>query len=211
VILASSVASLLAGAIVLGLSSYVPTYGQVVLGATAILAGFALAALTIGWPIAASLAGALYLRWGFRATAVIGAVFVLTGTSLMLLLGLSSQLWEVALFCAVVGFGMGWVTAPTLVAAQSSVDWNERGVVTSTNLFARSIGSAVGVAVFGAVVNSVSTPGQGTPSADTLMPALHLVFLGMTAIATALLVAVAFMPGHRAQSQGQGEGNAAGR
>src|SRR3954470_2498646 len=156
VILASSVASLLVGAIVLGLSSYVPTYGQVVLGATAILAGFALAALTIGWPIAASVAGALYLRWGFRATAVIGAVFVLTGTSLMLLLGLSSQLWEVALFCAIVGFGMGWVTAPTLVAAQSSVDWNERGVVTSTNLFARSIGSAVGVAVFGAVVNSAS-------------------------------------------------------
>jgi MFS family permease len=201
VLLASSISSLLAGAIVLGLSSYVPTYGQVVLGASAILAGFSLAALTIGWPIAASLAGALYLRWGFRATALIGAVFVLAGTSLTLLLGQSSQLWEVAIFCAVVGFGMGWVTAPTLVAAQSSVDWSERGVVTSTNLFARSIGSAVGVAVFGAVVNSASAPGAGTPSAGELMPALHLVFLGMAAIAAALLVAVAFMPGHRGHEQ----------
>ncbi|WP_210507258.1 MDR family MFS transporter [Naasia sp. SYSU D00057] len=201
VLLASSIASLLAGAIVLGLSSYVPTYGQVVLGASAILAGFALAALTIGWPIAASLAGALYLRWGFRSTAVVGAVFVLAGTSLTLTLGRSSELWQIALYCVVVGLGMGWVTAPTLVAAQSSVDWSERGVVTSTNLFARSIGSAVGVAVFGAVVNSLSGPGEGTPSAGALMPALHVVFLGMAGIAAALLVAVAFMPGHRQQEQ----------
>ena len=34
--------------------------------------GFALAALTIGWPIAASTAGRLYLRIGFRNTALIG-------------------------------------------------------------------------------------------------------------------------------------------
>ncbi|WP_210479645.1 MDR family MFS transporter [Naasia sp. SYSU D00948] len=197
VLLASSVGSLLAGAIVLGLSSYVPTYGQVVLGATAVLAGFALAALTIGWPISATLAGALYLRWGFRATALVGSAFVLLGTALTITLGTGSELWQVALYCLLIGIGMGWVTAPTLVAAQSSVEWNERGVVTSTNLFARSIGSAVGVAVFGAIVNA-GTTGGGTPSAAELSASLHLVFLGMTAVAVALTVAVAFMPGHRA-------------
>lgn len=198
VLLASTVSSLLAGAIVLGLSSYIPTYGQVVLGASAIAAGFSLAALTIGWPIAASLAGRLYLRWGFRATALFGSAFIVAGAALTLTLGNSSALWQVALYCAVVGLGMGWVTAPTLIAAQSSVGWSERGVVTSTNLFARSIGSAVGVAVFGAVVNGVAgTSHGGTPPAAALVPALHVVFLGMTAISLALVVAVAFMPGHR--------------
>jgi EmrB/QacA subfamily drug resistance transporter len=197
VLLASSVASLLSGAIVLGLSSYVPTYGQVVLGASAVLSGFALAALTLGWPVSASIAGSLYLRWGFRVTALIGSGLILGGTALTLLLGLHSQLWEVALFCTIIGFGMGWVVAPTLIAAQSSVEWNERGVVTSTNLFARSIGSAVGVAVFGAVVNGTSGASAQTPSAESLAPALHLVFLGMTAVAVVLVAAVAFMPGHR--------------
>jgi EmrB/QacA subfamily drug resistance transporter len=201
VLLASSIASLLAGAIVLGLSSYIPTYGQVVLGASAVLAGFALAALTLGWPVAASVAGSLYLRWGFRATALFGSAFIVLGTALTATLSGSSQLWQVALYCAIIGLGMGWVTAPTLIAAQSSVDWNERGVVTSTNLFARSIGSAVGVAVFGAIVNATTGSGGGTPSAAALEPALHLVFLGMTAVALALVVAVAFMPGHRVPAQ----------
>ncbi|BDZ44911.1 MDR family MFS transporter [Naasia aerilata] len=197
VLLASSVTSLLSGAIVLGLSSYIPTYGQIVLGASAILSGFALAALTLGWPVSASFGGSLYLRWGFRVTALIGSGLILAGTALTLLLGVDSQLWEVAVFCAIIGFGMGWVVAPTLIAAQSSVEWNERGVVTSTNLFARSIGSAVGVAVFGAVVNGASGASGTAPSAESLAPALHLVFLGMTGVAVALIVAVAFMPGHK--------------
>ncbi|MCU1570623.1 MAG: putative MFS-type transporter yusP [Naasia sp.] len=210
VLLASSVASLLVGAIVLGLSSYIPTYGQIVLGTTALVAGFALAALTIGWPIAASFAGAIYLRYGFRATAVLGSALALVGTALTLTLDASSQIWEVAVYCVIVGLGMGWVAAPTLIAAQSSVEWNERGVVTSTNLFARSIGSAVGVAVFGAIVNGVAGPSEGgTPSAERLVPALHLVFLGMTGIALALVVAAAFMPAHRRDGQVVAPGAAA--
>ena len=41
----------------LGLTSYVPTYVQGVLGTGPLVAGFALATLTLGWPIAASQAG----------------------------------------------------------------------------------------------------------------------------------------------------------
>jgi hypothetical protein len=37
---------------------------------------------------------------------------------------------------------------------QSVVGWDRRGVVTGTNMFCRSIGSAVGGAVFGAVGNA---------------------------------------------------------
>ena len=39
------------GAILIGLTSYVPTYVQGVLGTGPLVAGFALAALTLGWPI----------------------------------------------------------------------------------------------------------------------------------------------------------------
>jgi hypothetical protein len=40
---------------------------------------------------------------------------------------------------------------------QSSVGWDRRGVVTGTNMFARSVGSAVGVAIFGAIANASLT------------------------------------------------------
>ena len=66
--------SLLVGGLILGLSSYVPTLGQDVIGASAIVSGFALAALTLGWPVAAALSGRLYLSIGFRATGLLGVV-----------------------------------------------------------------------------------------------------------------------------------------
>src|ERR1035437_3817949 len=77
-----NLAALGVGALLIGLSSYVPTYVQGVLGAGALVAGFALAALTVGWPIAAALSGRLYLRIGFRDTALIGMGIVVTGSVL---------------------------------------------------------------------------------------------------------------------------------
>jgi EmrB/QacA subfamily drug resistance transporter len=196
VLLASSIISAGVGAVVLGLSSYIPTFAQEVLGASALVAGFALAVLTIGWPIAAAQAGRLYLPLGFRATSLAGSVLVVIGTAAMLLLGLDSAIWEVALFCLVVGLGMGLVAAPSLIAAQTSVDWSERGVVTGANLFSRSIGSAIGVAVFGAIVNATTSDGSGTPTPNELAGGMHTVFIVITVIALGILAASFFMPKH---------------
>ena len=197
----TSLASLCVGGILIGLTSYVPLYAQGVLGTSALVAGFALAALTIGWPIAASTAGRLYLRIGFRSTALIGSVVLLGGAAMLALLRPSSSIWLVALTCLVIGLGLGWVASPTLIAAQSSVDWSERGVVTGTNMFARSMGSAIGIAVFGAIVNATlgATVGHGSATAAaippaTLDPALHRVFLGATVGAVLLTGAVLAMP-----------------
>ena len=60
------------GAILMGLTSYVPTYLEGSLRVQPVVAGLALAALTIGWPATAAVAGKLYLRWGFKSTAVGG-------------------------------------------------------------------------------------------------------------------------------------------
>src|SRR5699024_1374441 len=110
--------------------------------------GFALAALSVGWPLTATLSGRVYLRVGFRITGLIGSALVVIGSALALLFGAHTPIWQVALTCFVIGAGMGLTAAPTLIAAQTSVDWAERGAVTGTNVFSRSLGSAVGVAAF---------------------------------------------------------------
>lgn len=195
---ASTFVSLLVGVIVLGLSTYVPIYAQEVLGVGALVAGFALAALTVGWPISASNAGRLYLRIGFRLTAVIGSVLVLAGTGLTLLLGDGSSVVVVGAFCFLIGLGMGLTAVPTLIAAQSSAGFAQRGAVTGTNMFARSLGSAVGVAVCGAVVNAHTALGpDGTPEGAGLMTAVHLVFVLLAVCAAALLVGAVLMPADR--------------
>jgi EmrB/QacA subfamily drug resistance transporter len=198
VLLASAVIALLVGAVLLGLTTYVPTFVQAVIGTGPLVAGFALATLTIGWPISAALSGRFYLRLGFRRTALIGSVLVVTGAMLTTLLGSSSTVWQVAACCFVVGLGMGLVASPTLIAAQSSVGWDERGVVTANNLFFRSIGSAVGVAVFGAIANATlggAVTGRVVPTA--LAEATHDVFLACLVLAVVMLAAAWLLPGGR--------------
>jgi MFS family permease len=200
----TNLVSLAVGAMIVGLTSYVPLYVQGVLGHNALVGGFALAALTIGWPIAAATAGRVYLRIGFRSTALIGSGVALVGAGLLATLAVASSVWLVAVTCFVVGLGMGWVASPTLIAAQSAAEWQVRGVVTGTNMFARSMGSAVGVAVFGAIANAVligaaGAGGHGSISLEGVDPlvlfgALHRVFLGSAVVAVAMLIAVVLMP-----------------
>lgn len=202
VLVASAVIATLVGAVLLGLTTYVPTFVQAVLGTGPLVAGFALATLTIGWPISATLSGRLYLRVGFRTTAVIGATLAVLGTVSTIWLGAASAVWQVAASCFVVGLGMGLIASPTLIAAQSSVGWSERGVVTATNLFARSIGSAVGVAAFGALANaSLGATANAADDPAAVAAASHDVFLATAVLAAAMFAAAWVLPGGRPPTQ----------
>ncbi|BDU06314.1 MFS transporter [Nocardia cyriacigeorgica] len=193
VVVASSAVSLMVGALLLGLTSYVPTFAQGVLGTGALVAGLTVGALTLGWPLAASQAGRVYLRLGFRNTALIGSSLAAVGAASMLLIDAQSPLWQVAASCFLIGSGMGLVATPTLIAAQTSAEWSERGVVTSANMFARSLGSAVGVAVFGAIVNA-RIGDTDSPAPEVLADAVHLVFIAVLVTTVLTVLACAMMP-----------------
>ena len=198
---AAMAVSLVVGVLMLGLTSYVPLFAQGVLGTGAIVAGFALAAMTIGWPIAATTSGRIYLRFGFRFTIMLGAVIALAGAALLLTVDAQSSVPHLAAPNFIMGLGFGYAASPAIVAAQSSVGWRHRGVATGATLFARSVGSAVGVAAFGALANAVVRSRLGSEPTDleslppgVLDPAIHAVFIASFAVAALLVVAAAFMP-----------------
>ena len=194
-LLATSLISLGVGAILIGLTSYVPTFLEGVLGITPLVSGLALAALTIGWPISASQSGRLYLRFGFRPTVLLGMVLVVAGAVVLAVSSANPNLVVVASSCFFIGLGLGLVATPSLIAAQSSVEWNERGVVTGTNLFSRSIGSAVGVAIFGAVANSIfAASGGSAKDPATIQAASSSVFIAVGAVAVVTIAAALWMP-----------------
>ncbi|MDT7724507.1 MAG: hypothetical protein QOI21_1083 [Actinomycetota bacterium] len=157
--------ALVVGALMIGLTSYLPTYVQGVLGTGALVAGFALAALTIGWPLSAALSGKVYMRIGFRDTALIGSGIIVIGATLTAMLSQNAQVWQAAAASFVLGLGLGLASSPTVVAVQSTVGWDRRGVVTATNMFSRSLGSAVGAAVFGAIANATLAQRFANPPA----------------------------------------------
>lgn len=202
-LLTTTFLSLGVGVMLIGLTSFVPTYLQSSLGVSPLVAGLALAALTVGWPLAASLSGRLfYLRFGFRPTVLIGLGLVVAGTGTLALLAHRPSVVLVALTCFVAGLGLGLVASPSLIAAQASVEWDQRGVATGTNIFARSIGSAVGAAVLGAVANGVIAA-SGRPGTDPLAAtnAGAAVFVGVLVAAVLTVVAGLVMPQVYAQAR----------
>jgi MFS family permease len=132
---------------------------------------------------------------------VLGALFGLAGSLLLLTIDGDSSLVHVAVPCFVMGFGFGFAVAPSVIAAQAAVPWQSRGVTTGATMFARTVGSAVGVAVFGALVNAGVTDRLGHATQDLehldpsiLEPAIHTVFVGSVIVAVALVVVSALMP-----------------
>jgi len=187
----SSLVALGVGAVLMGLTSYVPLFVQEVLETGPLVAGFALATLTLGWPLTASQSGKVYMRIGFRSTALIGSALTIAGGVLAALLSAHSTVVEVAAACFIVGAGMGLVASPTLILAQATVGWADRGVITGTNMFSRSLGSAVGVAVFGAIANATM---RSTMDSVAIARASGHVFVAVAVVTVLMGLAVAAIP-----------------
>ena len=181
------------------------------LDTSALVAGFALAALTLGWPLAASTGRPDLPADRLPPTALIGAGVIIIGAALLALLSPGSSVWQVAATCFVLGYRHGTGASPTLISAQSAVDWERRGVVTGTNVFARSMGSALGIAVFGAIANASLSQRLGGHNfchrraipVSVLEPALHKVFLAAGVVAVLLLAAVLIMPNRSITDRGE--------
>ncbi|MBB6452458.1 EmrB/QacA subfamily drug resistance transporter [Salirhabdus euzebyi] len=154
IIMVSNLASLTTGMIMIGVISYIPTYVQGVMGYSAIVGGFSLAMMSIGWPISATIAGKVLIRLGYLKTAMIGGVSLLIGPLILI----TSQpalgpVW-VAAGSFFVGVGMGFTTTTFVVSVQSSVEWKVRGVATASNMFMRILGNTVGISLMGGILNT---------------------------------------------------------
>jgi MFS family permease len=163
-------ATLAAGITMIGLIAYLPTYVQGVLGGSALAAGFALSAMSIGWPLAAMLSARLLAAQGSRLTARLGAGVLLCGASTVALFA-SQGAALAALGSFLVGVGLGFINTTFVVSIQASVGWEQRGVATATNLLMRIMGNAVGAALFGGLLNfSLQRYLQTQGLADRLSP-----------------------------------------
>lgn len=152
--IASAVSSL-QGATMMATLMFVPLFAQGVLGASAPQAGATLAPMLVGWPIAAAATSRVLPRIGFRVPVIAGSVVVAGAlATLAWLANVGANLWALRVAMLVYGAGMGFTLTAQVFAVQSDVGTGERGVATATNLFARSMGGALGVGALGVVFAS---------------------------------------------------------
>ncbi|MGN7388201.1 MDR family MFS transporter [Sporosarcina sp. SAFN-015] len=153
VILYANLVSLTTGVILIGVSSYLPTYVTGVMEQTAMIAGFTLTAMSIGWPIASSVAGHLLIKFGTFAVSFAGGISLVFGSLMFVwMTGDSGPLWA-AFSSFFVGIGMGLTSTSFIVTIQGAVSREQRGSATAANMFMRNFGNTIGAAIFGAVLN----------------------------------------------------------
>jgi EmrB/QacA subfamily drug resistance transporter len=149
----SNTANLLAGMALFGLTTVLPIYVQGVLGGTPVVAGLALAALIIGWPLSVMFSGRLYRAFGIQRTLRVGSVLFPLGAGFLLLLGSHGSPAVAALGSFLMGSGMGIISITSIALVQDSVEWSMRGSATASLVFARSLGSTIGATAMGTLLN----------------------------------------------------------
>ncbi|WP_310975934.1 MDR family MFS transporter [Amycolatopsis sp. 505] len=132
---------------------YLPTYLQVADGVSATLSGVHLLPLVLGLVVSQSLAGRWVAEPG-RVRGVLVTGMALNVAGLLLLSTLAPGTAQPALiaYFAITGVGIGMVPMVALTAAQNAVPAADIGAASAVVTFARSIGAAFGVAVFGSLL-----------------------------------------------------------
>ncbi len=150
-ILASNIGGLAIGAAMMATSAFLPTYVQAVMGRDVIASGLVLALMSIGWPIASTLGGRLMLVTSYRTTAVIGGFLLMAGSFMLPWLG--RDLLGACIAATLIGAGMGMSSTTFMVSVQNAATRSMRGIATASTVFMRMLGSSLGSAVLGAVMN----------------------------------------------------------
>ncbi|NVC48462.1 MFS transporter, partial [Serratia marcescens] len=124
-----------------------------VMGGSPLEAGTTLALMSIGWPLASTLSGRLMLMTSYRATALLGALLLVAGGLILLMLQPDGGLLWGRVAAFMVGAGMGLCNTTFLVSVQNAAHYSIRGIATACTVFTRMVGSAIGTAILGATLN----------------------------------------------------------
>ena len=145
--------SLAIGMLLMCVVAFLPTYVEAVMGRSAGYAGVAVATQSVSWSCGSIISGRIMALSSYRTCGLIGALLLMAGTGLLITLGRDSPFVWLLPAALVVGLGMGFCNQTFLLAIQGSVGWNERGAATSSFLFLRTIGQALGAALGGTILN----------------------------------------------------------
>jgi MFS family permease len=134
---------------------FLPLYLQAVKDLSPTRSGLALLPMIVGIFSASIPSGQLMSRTGrYKIYPIISAVLVGGAMVMLSTLSMSTPYWQLAIYMFVMGSGLGLSMQITVTAAQNSVPRKHMGTATSTMTFFRSMGGAIGTAVYGAVLTS---------------------------------------------------------
>jgi EmrB/QacA subfamily drug resistance transporter len=151
----SIILSLLAGIAMFAAILFIPEYQQIVRGYSATKSGLLLLPLVLGLLVALTTTGRLTTKFGrYKIFHIIGTLITALGLFLFSHLTLKTTQLQLSIWMVVLGLGIGSFLQIMTLAVQNSSPREELGVATATATFFRSMGSALGGAIFGAILTN---------------------------------------------------------
>ncbi|MFE1294745.1 MFS transporter [Streptomyces sp. NPDC058731] len=179
----SALVGLVIGVALFGAASYLPTFLQMVDGASATESGLLMLPMMGGIVGASVISGQLISHTGrYKLYPVLGGALSALGMWLLSRLEVDTPRLHYSIWMAVLGAGIGLVMPVLVLAVQNSVRAGDLGTATSANNYFRQIGGSVGAAIFGTLFADRLTDaladrlparaGAGLPDAESLTPQL---------------------------------------
>ncbi len=178
----STVSVFLLGAITLAGTVYIPVFLQLVQGMGPQISGLFLTPLMFSMIVTAILSGQIISKTGtYKKLAIISFATGALGMFLLSTLTPSTTNLELIIYELITGIGAGLAMPIFMIAVQNAVSKRDLGVVTSSSMYFEQLGSVVGLAVLGSIMNNTLNYNLQNSTANVVSPllvtALHNVFI----------------------------------
>ena len=179
----TALVGLVIGVALFGAASYLPTFLQMVDGASATESGLLMLPMMGGIVGASIISGQLISHTGrYKIYPLLGSALATLGMWLLSRLEVDTSRLQYSVWMAVLGAGIGMVMPVLVLAVQNSVRPADLGTATSANNYFRQIGGSVGAAIFGTLFANRLTDalrdriparaGAGLPDPESITPQL---------------------------------------
>ncbi|MCT2021622.1 MDR family MFS transporter [Kocuria marina] len=147
------IAAIATGGAMFASTTYLGQYFQLGQGYTPTESGLLMLPQVVGSFLGSMIAGQLITRFGrWKRVLIVGAVILAIGLFLASQLTHTTPAWLVGIFICLVGLGVGTLNQNLVLAVQNTVGLKDMGSASSAVAFFRTVGGAVAVSLFGALL-----------------------------------------------------------
>jgi EmrB/QacA subfamily drug resistance transporter len=133
-------------------SVFLPLFLQIVRGESATSSGFLLVPMMAGVLVGSTYGGRLITKTGrYKPFPIVGGAMCIAGIAMLATIDVNTTQAFVSIGMCIMGLGIGTSSPVTTLAVQNVAAKGDMGAATSAVNFFRSLGSAFGVAIFGAI------------------------------------------------------------
>ncbi|SFC61115.1 drug resistance transporter, EmrB/QacA subfamily [Nocardioides terrae] len=187
-------AAVMVGVAMLSATTFMAEYFQTARGMSPTHAGLMSLSMVVGLMGTSIVSGRMISSTGrWKAWLVGGMVAVVIGTGLLGTIDHATPLWVIGAYMLILGAGLGSTQQNLILAVQNNVDQANIGAASSVVAFFRTLGGAIGVSVFGAIL-SHQVIGQVTDGIRPLVASGDVTPAQATALGDGGLQSAAVLP-----------------